>query len=117
MYKDEGALFLVWFCIIAIVLGLFAISTADCRTPQEREADSRLIERIATKSAQTHARKLGVELAGVACMGNDSDGNGYVSCDARTTTGEGLVWECGYTPDSAAGCKTRNSALVTERER
>lgn len=48
----------------------------------------------AEQEARSHAQKLGWKVAGAACTGRDTDGDGYISCTVALEDGTERALEC-----------------------
>jgi prepilin-type N-terminal cleavage/methylation domain-containing protein len=74
----------------------------------------------AMASAQQYVGEMGWEYVAGTCAGNDSDGDGYISCDLRVRESKGAEYvvekhlECasGSVTSTTSGCKARLTGAV-----
>ena len=93
MYHRRGMTLIEIMVVMAIVAITFLIVTsvagAGC-VP----AETRVVS--AEENARLHAQKMGWRIVGVACTGQDSDRDGYVSCTVQDSEGPSRALLCGY---------------------
>lgn len=73
---------------------MIAFATLNCQ-PKQRSEDH----------ARQWAKELGVEVQGVSCVNQDSDGDGYVSCTVKRGNGELMAIECNPSMGLEGGCR------------
>ena len=85
-------------------------SAIACVSTEQRES-------TAERNADHWAQDMGIPVSGVACVGWDSEADGYVSCTISTIEGEMIPIECGY--DQAmvfygqnTGCKEKRVMTI-----
>ncbi len=87
--------------VVAILAVLVVVLGFGCRSMMAGASQKRAAE----KEARAWARWMGLELVGLDCADNDSDGDGYVSCSANVR-GQGIVpIECRAAYSVGHGCR------------
>lgn len=60
---------------------------------------------VATKQANAFAQELGLDVEHVACVKQDTDGDGYVSCTFKFSDGSTQQFECAGAMNLNTGCR------------
>jgi len=60
---------------------------------------------VAQEQAHKYAQEMGIDLAHVSCVRQDTDGDGYVSCSLKDAAGETMSLECAGAWNLNAGCR------------
>lgn len=94
--------------MMVLVLALAALTACD----QKLQAEQQAMQYLSTMSPNARERT-------VSCMSRDTDGNGYVSCDALVD-GRQVTLECATTIGCAfacnSGCKLRPLMQVVQTQ-
>jgi hypothetical protein len=60
---------------------------------------------VATNQADEFARELGLEVQHVACVKQDTDGDGYIACTFKLKDGSTQQFECAGAMNLNEGCR------------
>lgn len=83
-----------------VVIGLSSLFLVACG-----QSESDILANAKT-NAEAYAHNLGAGANVLSCSSQDSDNNGYVSCDLQKGDGTTVSVECSY-KRGASGCKSK----------
>jgi hypothetical protein len=94
----------------AVTFSVVLLTSCDLPEPLTHEE----IKANAEANLDAYAKRLGEDYQAVGCSDDDSDGNGYVSCEIKKAKENQLLgYECGYVP-GRTGC--RKSAMKVDQQ-